>query len=73
MNFTGINKKWGTVILHTAVWIIIFSLPFLLNSNHNDRFKNPDSAGFFYLNALTGLFWVLLFYLNAFVLTSRLL
>lgn len=72
MNFTWINKKWTKILLHVVAWIIILSLPYLLISHYNENHpKNPDSTGFFYLNTITGFFWVALFYLNAYVLTPR--
>ena len=72
MKLTWTNNKWSKVILHVIAWIIIFSLPYLLASHYNERRpKNPDSTGFFYLNTVTGLFWVGLFYLNAFALIPR--
>lgn len=72
MNFKRLNKKWGKVALHVIAWIIVFSLPYLLTSNYNEnRPNNRDSTEFFYLNTITGFFWVVLFYLNAYVLTPR--
>ena len=72
MKLTWTNNKWSKVILHVIAWIIIFSLSYLLASHYNERRpKNPDSTGFFYLNTVTGLFWVGLFYLNAFALIPR--
>jgi Putative regulator of cell autolysis len=74
MNFPFINKKWGLILLHIAVWLVIFSLPYLLSSHYNvNKQKNPDSEGFFYLNNITGLFWIATFYLNSYVLTPRLI
>lgn len=67
-----LNIKWLRVILHVAAWIVIFSLPYLLRSPYDpQRTKDPDQQGFLYLNLLTDIFWIGLFYLNAFVLTER--
>ncbi|MCW3113882.1 MAG: hypothetical protein JWR18_2278 [Segetibacter sp.] len=72
MNVIRINKKWLTVVLHTAVWLLVFSLPYLLRHPYDpQRTKNPDEDGFLYLNLLTNFFWVGVFYLNAFVLTQQ--
>lgn len=67
-----INKKWLKVLLHVAAWLVVFSLPYLLRSPYDPQ-KNidPDRQGFVYLNLITNIFWVGLFYLNAFVLTER--
>jgi two-component system, LytTR family, sensor kinase len=72
MGIPLINKKWGLVLLHVAAWLVVFSLPYLLFSHYTlNRPKNPDSEGFFYLNTITGLFWIATFYLNMYVLTPR--
>ncbi|MGZ8549696.1 MAG: sensor histidine kinase [Chitinophagaceae bacterium] len=68
------NKKGIQVLLHIAVWSVVFSLPFLMSSAYGGRHpKDPDSDGFFLLNLLTGVCWVGVFYLNAFSLTPRLI
>ncbi len=70
MKFSWTNTRWARVVLHIAVWLVVFSLPYLLSSPYNqNRPEQPDREGFFQLNLLTGFFWVALFYLNAYVLT----
>jgi len=50
----------------------VFSLPFLLQHNYDDRMQSdPESRSFVYVSALTWVLWVLCFYLNAFVLTPK--
>src|SRR4051794_19721569 len=67
-----ITNKWLTIVLHVAAWLIVFSLPYLLQPPyHPDRTREPDNKGFFYLTLITNFFWVIVFYLNAFVLTRR--
>jgi two-component system LytT family sensor kinase len=67
-----INKKWLSIGLHVAAWTIVFSLPFLLRSPYDSqRPKSLDEQGFLYLNLITNIFWIGVFYLNAFVLTQR--
>lgn len=74
MNRKWMSKKWVQVLIHVLAWLIVFSLPYLLSSHYDEnRPKNPDSDGFFYLNTITGFFWVGVFYLNAFVLTPKFL
>jgi len=66
------NTKWMQILLHVAAWLIVFSLPYLLISNFDpNRPKAPDSRSFFYLGTLTGLFWIVTFYFNAFILTPK--
>jgi sensor histidine kinase YesM len=61
------SKKWVTVLLHAAAWILLFSLPYLLRPSLNARPSNQNTMpvlahlryaincliyiGFFYLNA----------------------
>jgi len=71
MKSLRIDRKWLTIILHVAAWLIVFSLPYLLRPPYDPQRRQPDKEGFFYLNLITDFFWVGLFYLNAFVLTER--
>lgn len=72
MKLIQINNKWLTILLHIAAWLIVLSLPYLLRPPYDpQRVKNPDQNGFLYLNLLTDIFWIAIFYLNAFVLTQR--
>ena len=66
-----IDKKWWEMIYHIAAWLVIFSLPYLLRPSYDQqRGRDPNGDAFFYLNSITNLFWVGLFYLNAFVFTQ---
>lgn len=68
----SINNNWFRVALHAAAWVLVFSLPYLLKSPYDaQRIKRPDAEGFLYLDSITNIFWVGVFYLNAFVLTER--
>ncbi|MBX3253985.1 MAG: histidine kinase [Chitinophagaceae bacterium] len=72
MKMGWLNKSWVRVIFHIAAWIIVFSLPFLLRRYPaDDAPKNPDEQGFFFVNNLTALLWIGVFYFNAYVLTPR--
>ncbi|HEX8278924.1 MAG TPA: histidine kinase [Segetibacter sp.] len=67
-----INNQWFRALLHSAAWVLVFSLPYLLRSPYEQqRIKRPDAEGFMYLDSITNIFWVGTFYLNAFVLTER--
>lgn len=60
------------MLIHTVAWLIVFSLPYLLVTQYDpNRPRNPDNSGFFYLNSLTGLLWIGVFYVNAHLLTAR--
>ncbi len=72
MKLSWINTSRVNVLFHIAVWLVVFSLPYLLSSPYDpNRPEQPDREAFFYLNLFTGFFWVALFYLNAYALTPR--
>ncbi|HEV2482833.1 MAG TPA: histidine kinase, partial [Puia sp.] len=69
------NRRLIRVLTHVAVWAVVLSLPYLLDSHHGeahhgdaDRFARV----FFWLNFFTSVFWIGPFYLNAYLLTPRL-
>lgn len=68
------NKKWGIIILHTAAWVLLFSLPALLTSSHNSEQprdpKENDLVKTIFVWTMNGT-WVLFFYVNALVLIPR--
>lgn len=65
------SKRWLEVIWHIIIWLIIFSLPYLIRYNYSDRLRirEPEMGPFLYMDIGTKLVWVIIFYLNAFVLT----
>ena len=73
-------KKWNDskgirVLTHVAVWAIVLSLPYLLDSHHGVAHhpdNNPYERAFFYLNALTSVLFIGPYYLNTELLTPRL-
>jgi sensor histidine kinase YesM len=77
MKLVWYQKKWVVVLLHAAVWVILFSLPFLLRRSYNDR---PDTSKE-ELGALQAILayvvsnavWICFFYLNAILLIPRFL
>ena len=70
MNKTG-YKKGLTILIHAAVWILLFSLPTLLRPG-NDRPEPENSAAIFWVARFTDFLLVCFFYLNAGILMVRL-
>jgi sensor histidine kinase YesM len=69
------SRRWVIVLLHTAAWVLLFSLPFLLRPYDNNRPKeaNKDANIFLVLYFVNDLLLIGLFYLNAYVLMPALL
>jgi two-component system, LytTR family, sensor kinase len=67
------NNRSKTVLTHIIVWAFVFSLPFILSSSHEGQSHESDDEGFTFvpLNTITNIFWVGLFYFNAYVLTPK--
>lgn len=69
------KRKWGIVLLHTSVWVLIYMLPLLLQKSVQNTKHEPsatDRNWFIYLTISTDILWVILFYLNAIVLIPKL-
>ena len=64
------SVKTKTIFLHITIWAIVFLLPYVFNSEYNDSAddSNDIESRFIYLDTITKVFWVMLFYLNAWVL-----
>ena len=68
MSSSWYSKKWVTVLLHIAAWILLFSLPYLLRpSLNNNRPVTQDSQpALVHLRyAINNLIYIGFFYLNA--------
>lgn len=75
MASTWYKRKWVIVLLHAAVWNLVFLFPlFLQQSLQNTRREHVDVDRnlFTYLTVFTDILWVLLFYFNARILIPRL-
>ncbi|HET6256181.1 MAG TPA: histidine kinase [Puia sp.] len=68
------NTNIFKALTHAAVWAIVLSLPYLLDTHHGMEHRHNDriDQGFFYLNLVTSILWIGPFYLNAYLLTPRL-
>jgi sensor histidine kinase YesM len=75
MKTINYSDKRVRIITHILLWAIVFSLPYILYKT-NDRpprsLTEAEKTGFLYANLLTNVFWVAMFYLNAYVLLPRL-
>ena len=70
------SKKWVTVALHTAVWVLLFSLPYLLRPAYNEneaKVAQPEQAHRMIFGWTMNITWVIFFYFNAYVLIPGLL
>jgi len=76
MKSTNWLTKNQTILIHTAVWAGIFLLPYLFTSAYYDNGEHeihPNNTPFLYLDTLTKILWVGLFYLNTALLVPRLI
>jgi sensor histidine kinase YesM len=68
MSSAWYSKKWVTILLHTAAWVLLFSLPYLLRpslNNSRSPAQNSEPALVHLRYALNNLIYVGFFYLNA--------
>jgi len=75
MKFRFTGKKWVVVLLHAICWIILFSLPFFLRTTYKNEHKapQPDDKAMLYFYFISAAIWVILFYLNVYVLMPLIL
>src|SRR5580658_9871499 len=67
------NSRVIKILTHIAVWAVVLALPYLLDSHHGlkQRRDGELERAFFYLNSITNLLWIPVFYLNANLLAPR--
>src|SRR6476469_558166 len=73
MSTSWYRKRWFEAIIHVAVWVLLFFLPFLLHPNY--QYKKPVTTipinNFVLIYVINFLTWIGVFYLNAFVFVPR--
>jgi two-component system, LytTR family, sensor kinase len=75
MSLKWYSKKWVTVVLHTAVWVLLFSLPYILkpslgeNRPSSEQRSEPALVHLRYI--FHNLVYIGFFYLNASVLIPQ--
>ncbi|TDH18479.1 histidine kinase [Segetibacter sp. 3557_3] len=69
------KNKWMNIGVHVLIWLAIFIFPYIFNPDYDPqalRERGPKLS-FRDLNTVTKVFWLGLFYLNAFVLVPVLI
>ncbi|MFT3824017.1 MAG: histidine kinase [Chitinophagaceae bacterium] len=68
------QRKWVIVLTHAVLWIVLFSLPFLLRPyNDKENAEHHKSSTELIQYMLSNAGWIAFFYLNAYMLVPRLL
>jgi hypothetical protein len=70
------SRKWVTVLIHITIWVLLFSLPFLLRPSQDSNKAHeasPNQNLFLSLYLVNDLFLAGIFYLNVFILVPRFL
>jgi two-component system, LytTR family, sensor kinase len=68
-------KNSSKLLIHIIAWAVVFLLPYIFTSAYYDDGKSdlPGKNAFLYLDTVTKVFWVGLFYLNTEILIPRLI
>lgn len=74
MNKSIKKKEPSKLLMHIIAWAVIFLLPYIFTSAYYDTGENElhGNTTFLYLDTVTKLFWVGLFYLNTEMLVAAL-
>ncbi|MEO6549437.1 MAG: histidine kinase [Ferruginibacter sp.] len=76
MKPTWYNNKWVIVLMHSAAWLLLFSLPFLLRPSYNPNDAHPkpvaDNTNFV-IARINDALLISFFYFNSLFLIPRLL
>jgi len=66
------SRTWVKILLHIAVWVILFCLPFLLFTSYRDKPHNSDQkTGVTVLYLCKAFIWISFFYINAYLFIPR--
>ena len=65
------SKKWIKITLHILVWVVLITLPYIINLNRSrppHQLTSYQEGQFLRLNFISYFYWIAIFYLNSFVL-----
>lgn len=65
------SKKWVKITLHVFVWLILITLPYIINFNRSRPprlLTNFEETQFIRLNFLSYFYWIAIFYFNSQIL-----
>ena len=68
------SKKWVALLLHIAIWLLLFSLPYILHPSLNDNRPSSGRAEPTFVHVryvLNALIYISFFYLNALLLIQQ--
>jgi two-component system LytT family sensor kinase len=71
MKRTLLTNRWLLVLIHILVWGVVVSLPYLTYSGHprpHPQLTSNEQVEFFRLNVYGFIFWIIVFYWNAYYL-----
>lgn len=72
MSATWYSKKWVTVLLHAAVWILLFSIPYILRPSLGEKAVEKAEPALVHVRyVLNSLIYIIFFYINALLLVTK--
>lgn len=75
MKSINFSNKWITFITHIIIWVIVFSLPYILyvttTPPQHHEISSSDRYKFQYVSICTNILWIGVFYFNALVLLPK--
>lgn len=76
MKLGRINRKWANIGLHVTFWMLVFWVPYvLIPSLQGPQLPGritPSANTFIYINSAKCVFWIFIFYFNAYFLVPTL-